>query len=234
MISNKSKINKNIYFLLFKLKYLILSLKGKKNQLIVMRWILVRNGEATHNVKKVYNTDPNHGNYKESTLTEKGKTNIEESRKLISCSIENLFIVRAHCSPLPRSRASLHEMRSIIPPYINDLNKHRDQLVDERLIEINAGSLEGKAVLKTDDDGTDSLHAVNFENYGGESVAQATERVKTFMSDVRAKIKEKGYTQYADVLIVTHGKICEIIHSLLNIKGEKLARGEITIYREKQ
>ena len=67
--------------------------------------IIMRHGQGQHNVDQVYNSNPQHPNYKPSPLTKMGKEQVQESaRKLLADGFTPLNIETIIVSPLQRAQ----------------------------------------------------------------------------------------------------------------------------------
>lgn len=151
--------------------------------------ILIRHGEADHNVKKVFDSNIESKSY----LTDFG---IEQVKVSTNKLIENLYeksykVDRIYCSPLVRTIQSARIMRDIL--FDNGLFKDDRFCIDYNLREIEMGTFDGRLV-------SDYPHGYEFENndeFGGENTFDVQKRVKKFLG---------GLNQSNVNLIVTHGE----------------------------
>src|ERR1700691_1082784 len=110
-----------------------LSLYSIEQQLIV-----IRHGEAGNNIEKVYNSNPENPNYKIFNLTQAGILATQKTAKdLIAQGFSNDNIAAVFVSPLPRTKQTADVL-------VQQGLVSKDKLIlDKRLIELNAGELEG-------------------------------------------------------------------------------------------
>lgn len=152
--------------------------------------IIVRHGEAEHNVKKVFDSNLNSKSY----LTDFGIKQIEiSSQRLVNFLTEFQYKVdRIYCSPLIRTIQSARIMRDCL--YDNSLFKDDRFCIDYNLKEIEMGSFDTKLI-------TEYPHKpYDFEcndEFGGESSFDVQKRIKFFLNGLRKSNVN---------LIVTHGE----------------------------
>jgi broad specificity phosphatase PhoE len=148
--------------------------------------IVVRHGEATSNIEKVYNSDPENANYKSANLTKAGhQTVLETAKRLLSEGFSNDTISAVFVSPLPRciQTADILAQQGLFSS---------DKIhIDKRLIEQRAGDLEGKPQFAT-------WEPSFAKKYNAESPEQVKNRVQDFYSDILRR-----YPQ-GNILVVTH------------------------------
>lgn len=182
-----------------------LSLHSIEQQLIV-----IRHGEAGNNVEKVYNSNPLHPNYKVFNLTEAGILATQKTAKdLLAQGFSNENIVAVLVSPLPRTQqtADILVQQGLVS---------KDKIIlDKRLIELNAGDLEGKPTLPK--------WEVSFtKDYHAESEEQVKKRVKEFYDSLL-----RQYPQ-GNIIVVTHLLASQDLIELATHKIVKLNPGEAT------
>jgi broad specificity phosphatase PhoE len=113
-------------------------------------FVAVRHGLSDHNYTPAFseddselywlNSNPDHENYTESHLTEKGRLDVKKTAEQLACKVESL--VDAYISPLPRTQ----ETWAIIEGEIQKVKKGitiRPTLAPQ-LTEAQAGDLEGQ------------------------------------------------------------------------------------------
>jgi broad specificity phosphatase PhoE len=196
---------KFIYTLLFTvlLNAFSLSLYAQEQQLI-----LIRHGEAGNNIAKVYNSNPENANYKVFDLTENGiKTTQKTAKELIAQGFSNNNIAAVFVSPLPRTiqTADVLVQQGLVS---------KDKIIlDKRLIELNAGDLEGKPTFP-------EWKASFSKDYHAESEEQVKTRLKEFYDSIL-----KRYPQ-GNIIVVTHALASQDLIELITHKVVKLSPGE--------
>ncbi len=144
-----------------------LSLHSMEQQLIV-----IRHGEAGNNIEKVYNSNPENPNYKIFNLTEAGILATQKTAKdLIAQGFSNDNIAAVFVSPLPRTKqtADILVQQGLVS---------KDKIIlDKRLIELNAGDLEGKPTFP-------NWKPSFAKDYHAESEEQVKNRVKEFYDSI--------------------------------------------------
>lgn len=176
--------------------------------------ILMRHGEAEHNVENRYNSAPDHPAYEVRHLTPLGKEQARQSAdELQAKGITGESICRVLVSPLPRTQ----ETTDIVTGKLQ-VASSRKKTVDE-LIESQIGERENKLISDYND--RDFWFPDNPENFGGETYAQVEQRVlrvlKSIINDPDCDLN----TQY--VLLVSHGVPVYIMQDLLTGAGEKIS-----------
>ena len=167
--------------------------------------IVIRHGEAVHNVERIYNSDQeNSENY---PLTERGKDQIREAARKLreEYSIDDTKVSKVFYSPLRRTKESADVL-------VQSLKIDENKMVVEPLIrEIGMGSLEGLSVLR----GQIYFIWGGFNHslakrYGGETDEEVRSRARTFLERVRT------YPYKHDVIVVTHAATATELISLCN------------------
>src|SRR3984957_1117391 len=157
------------------------SLYSLEQQLIV-----IRHGEAGNNIEKVYNSNPEHPKYKPFNLTETGiQTTQKTAKELLDQGFNNSNIVAVFVSPLPRTiqTADILVQQGLVS---------KDKIIlDKRLIELNAGDLEGKPTFP-------NWKPSFAKDYHAESEEQVKNRIKEFYDSVLDQ-----YPQ-GNIIVVTH------------------------------
>ncbi len=162
------------------------SMLGKAHTIIV-----VRHGEADHNVSGRYNANPEHPAYIPSYLTDNGKKQVKNSAQAISHLLSQDTRIAVFASPLPRTLQTA-EILAV------ELGLTQQTVItDNRLIETNVGHREGQEHALFND--KDPWFPDDPANYDGETTGQITERLESFYSEALSESD-------ADALIfVTHG-----------------------------
>lgn len=183
-----------------------LSLHSMEQQLIV-----IRHGEAGNNIEKVYNSNPENPNYKIFNLTEAGILTTQKTAKdLIAQGFSNNNIAAVFVSPLPRTKqtADILVQQGLVS---------KDKLIlDKRLIELNAGDLEGKPTFP-------NWKPSFAKDYHAESEEQVKNRIKEFYDSILAK-----YPQ-GNIIVVTHGLASQDLIELVTHQIVKLNPGEAKV-----
>ncbi|MBB64667.1 MAG: hypothetical protein CMO81_06340 [Waddliaceae bacterium] len=167
--------------------------------------IIMRHGQGQHNVDQVYNSNPQHPNYKPSPLTKMGKEQVQESaRKLLADGFTPLNIETIIVSPLQRAQETAEAL-------VEAGLIRRDLIqTDARLGEILMGDREGMPYQDFRDQPWDHTHALDYE---GETESQVNDRVTELCSQL-IKNHQTGH-----VLLITHGTpAMEISQTYSNIR----------------
>lgn len=196
---------KLIYAFLFTLLSLS-TLFSVEQQLIV-----IRHGEAGNNIEGVYNSDPANCNYKPFNLTDNGMKVVRKAAKeLMAQGFSDDNIAAVFVSPLPRTKqtADLLVQQGLVS---------KDKIIiDKRLIEVNAGDLEGKPTF--------SEWKPSFtKEYHTESNEQVKERVKNFYDSILKQYPE------GNIIVVTHGIVSQDLIEIITHHIVKLKPGEVKI-----
>lgn len=113
-------------------------------------------------------------------LNATGKEQADEIRKILENKKIDLIIV----SPLKRAMQTAKIINS---------NINKEIIIDERIIEMNYGALEGEVYCK---DYWDMDY--DYKSINGENISDFQERIYNFIEDIKVKYREKN------VLIVAH------------------------------
>lgn len=152
--------------------------------------IITRHGEGEHNVNHFYSSNPDHPKYRVANLTELGKKQVEyTAKKLKAQSSPNQNIAQVFVSPLPRTIQTAKIMAGI------GLFETSKMTIEPRIIEIQAGSLEGEHY---------DPKTLNWSNphegaTDDESNKELRCRMQNFYNDVI-----KAYPE-GNIVLVTHG-----------------------------
>lgn len=183
-----------------------LSLHSMEQQLIV-----IRHGEAGNNIEKVYNSNPENPNYKIFNLTEAGILTTQKTAKdLIAQGFSNDNIAAVFVSPLPRTKqtADILVQQGLVS---------KDKLIlDKRLIESNAGDLEGKPTFP-------NWKPSFAKEYHAESGEQVKNRIKEFYDSILDQ-----YPQ-GNIIVVTHALASQDLIELITHQIVKLNPGEAKV-----
>lgn len=189
-----------------------LALLATSNLCAVQQMVIVRHGESDHNAARIYNTNPKHPTYKVSHLTEKGVNDTNATaKKLLEKGINKENVVAIFVSPMPRT-----EETAKILADANVFNFDK-VIFDDRLIEVDAGDLEGGPILEHWEDSMSEV-------YHCEPIEQINARVDSFFKEFKSKFSE-GY-----VIVVTHGIITQKLKGYLCDSNEKIKPGHAEIY----
>ncbi len=183
-----------------------LSLHSMEQQLIV-----IRHGEAGNNIEKVYNSNPENPNYKIFNLTEAGILTTQKTAKdLLAKGFSNTNIAAVFVSPLPRTKqtADILVQQGLVS---------KDKLIlDKRLIELNAGDLEGKPTFP-------NWKPSFAKDYHAESEEQVKNRIKEFYDSILDQ-----YPQ-GNIIVVTHALAAQDLIELVTHQIVKLNPGEAKV-----
>lgn len=156
------------------------------------RLIVMRHGEAEHNVSRIIQTDPSHP----TPLTEKGRAQVQEqASKLLENRVHAIY-----SSPLLRAQQSADILGKIV-----GLNKVS---IEDRLREGCAGKLEGKPLVDYDGYYRRAIDRFYHPLPEGESEKQVMEYVSPFIDALIWDKTLKGKT----ALLVTHGVTAQMIY----------------------
>lgn len=167
--------------------------------------IIIRHGQADHNVDDTRNADPKNPNYVISNLTQKGKEQAADiALKLKDKRLTTSRIKAVYVSPLPRCT----ETAKII---MKALGITQHMIIDEKIAERRVGDLEGQPFFPISDR-TAQLH-------GGETQADIKNRVSSFYNYL-VKTYHTG-----TILIITHDSIAKTLCRLISGHSCKIATG---------
>lgn len=170
--------------------------------------IILRHGQAENNIKRIYNSDPQHPNYKIMHLTNVGKQQITETAKKIeSLGINKNNVVICVVSPLPRALESAEILIK------NNVVKRENIIIDERLIESNLYDLEGLKVEPS-----------HFKPWKGESFLEVKDRVVSLYNEII-----KQYPT-GNIIFVTHGVPATQLYNFINnVESNKFEHAEFRV-----
>ena len=157
----------------------------------VRKIIIVRHGESLHNLKSVYNANPNHSKYSVSTLTKTGVAQVRASGLKIRKILKNRSISAIYTSPLPRTVQTAEELASILAVPRNRINE------DIRLIESQLGERENENIYQFGE--KDPWFPENPKVFGGETAEEVSSRMLACFNEV------KTLSTHGDIILVTHG-----------------------------
>lgn len=168
--------------------------------------IIVRHGEASHNVTQQYNSNPKHPKYKPSHLTDGGRLQVKQTAELLlSHGFDNRNIAAVYVSPLPRTIETA-QIFADIGLYAKD-KIH----IDKRLIEVQVGDREGLVESEFSRD-TWWIGPQDAKAHSGESYDEVRKRILAIYDEVEKK--HNGH-----VLFITDGRpAMELIQNLTNTK----------------
>ena len=169
--------------------------------------ILIRHAECEHNAKGVYNSNPKHPDYRPAHLTVQGKKQaISTAERLVLHGFDNRNIAAVYISPLPRAR----ETAEIIAEY-GVFSKDKIH-IDERLIEAQAGELEGQLISKHSKDAW-HVSLEEHQKYELETNYDVRKRIMSVYDDA-----EKKYPN-GHVIFITHGlPAMELLQDIVQIE----------------
>jgi len=177
--------------------------------------IVVRHGEAEHNVAKIYNSNPNHERYSPSNLTAKGRKQLVETGEKLNLFLDKNSVDIAFTSPLPRASQSI-EVLSHSGFFANSVIQ-----VDNRLTEVQMGEREGlphHQFLEND------WENAQVYKYKGESMASVHLRIQNFYRYMLSQSQKH-------TLIVTHGGPAQHLLKLMGNTANRLQPGEFALER---
>ncbi|MDX8431572.1 MAG: histidine phosphatase family protein [Candidatus Algichlamydia australiensis] len=170
--------------------------------------VLVRHGEGEHNVKGIWSQT--------APLTEVGVEQVFQTGKdLLEQGLSSEKVSVVYVSPMPRTRQTAQAL-------IDSGVIREEQLVfDERLAEIDAGSLEGEKFRPWGD--ADLWDLPFAEEVGGETLAQVRDRIGSFLSELSKQEFEHH------VFVISHGSPLRELLGLLGHERIKLNTAEAKI-----
>lgn len=152
--------------------------------------ILIRHGEADHNVKRLFDSSIDSRSY----LTENGINQIKETSEKIRDFFFTRYekITHIFCSPLLRTVESARIFKEIM----KDANLYKDErfCIDYRIREIEMGKYD-KKIVHDYPYGSWNFHSN--EKYGGESIINVKDRCNKFLKDLNP---------YNVNVVITHGE----------------------------
>lgn len=173
--------------------------------------VVMRHGEAEHNIGRYYNSNPSHPDYQEANLTENGRKSVAETAKeLLSQCLNDSNIVVVFVSPLPRTRQTAEIL-------VKEGVVSRDKIViDQRLTEKGAGDLEGKPYLP-------DWNSCDTQGNHSETLQEIEERINSFYGDMI-----KHYPQ-GNILVITHCCPANSLIKLMTHENIKLKTAEAKV-----
>ena len=207
-------MNKFLYIVSFTFISLASCISIDASQMIVMR-----HGQGTHNVARIYSSNPYHPNYMRSDLTPTGKEQvIETAHNLLKQGFNKDTIDLVVVSPLPRT---MQTANILLEHGVFTIDK---MVIDSRLQEPHMGDLEGNVGLQM------SWMQMDHKSFGGETIEQMQARI----ADVYRSILAKGIK--GNILVITHSVPGHFL--IYHITGErcKLMTAEakvISLYHKK-
>lgn len=169
--------------------------------------ILIRHGEADHNLLGTFNSNPKHPNYKQANLTDYGKQQAKQTaERLVLHGFDNRNIAAVYVSPLPRTVQTAEKIAEY-----GVFTKDKIH-VDTRLIESNAGDLENELQDKFMQDAW-HVSEDDHQKYRLETNQQVRHRVLKIYDEV-----EKKYPN-GHVIFITHGMpAMELLQDIVQIE----------------
>lgn len=152
-----------------------------------MKIYIVRHGQTPSNFAGVYNSI-------EEDLNENG---IEQA-KALGEKIKDLDYEVIYCSPLKRT---VHTAN-----IINFYNK--EIIFDERLVERNAGKLNGMPI--------DTVDREKYWNYNNKEKYDDEESVQELFERVHSFLDELKYKDYKSILVVAHSGVSKAFYGYFN------------------
>lgn len=158
--------------------------------------VVMRHGEARHNVERRFNSNPKNPGYFESFLTEKGKSIVAQSADRLASELRERKLKVSHifASPLPRTQQTASIVREALGA--SELTIE----LDPRLIEVDIGKWEGRYFKDFPLDPWD--HSKAHEAWiEGETNQDVDARLEKLLTQIRATPLPAS----ACILLVTHG-----------------------------
>ncbi len=177
------------------------------------RMIIVRHGQADHNLNSSYNSDPSHRNYTASHLTDLGKKQAEATAlAILSQGYRDTNIDAIYISPLPRTRETAAIIASILK-----ISEHKI-IIDQRIIEAHAGDREGISGHSFENNSIDLSWA---KDHGAEDWTDIARRVESLLHSIQ-DIEQS-------VIFVTHGYPSISLLKCVHEEEKRLKPGEFAI-----
>ncbi len=152
--------------------------------------IVMRHGQADHNIVQRHSSNPKHPCYFESHLTAKGREQVAKSAAgILDLGYSADTITAVYVSPLPRARETAQELLEL------GLISAGSIRYEEALIEIQMGDLEGQSTRDSRYD--NSWKHVDGHLYSGETWEDVNARIQVFLERVE---DDEGC-----ILLITHG-----------------------------
>ena len=154
-----------------------------------MELYVIRHGQVDTNVKNIMNT---------YTDIELNSTGIMQANNILD-DIKNIDYDVIISSPLKRTSQTA-----------NIINyKGIEVIYDDRIVERNAGMLEGKKSNSIDLDNYWNYYN-NHNDYKAETISMLFERIEDFLNDIKKKYSNKT------VIVVTHNGVCRAFGCYFN------------------
>lgn len=180
---------------------------GAEGQLIVMR-----HGQAEHNLLDVYNSNPASLHYRPSHLTQEGEVQaMQTAQELLTQGFNRDTVSAVYVSPLPRTLETAFVLAKA------GVFSEENIVIDERLIEIQVGELEGMPTVRPWNDALS-------EHYHTETQQQIFNRVRDFATEYLGSKTDKN------ILVVTHGYPAQaLIKFLTGEHNAKISTGQAIV-----
>ncbi len=163
--------------------------------------IVIRSGESISDQGHFYNTSPQNSGYVQSDLTDAGKASISRLAKdLRSQGFRNDNIGAVFVSPLPRA---LQTAQILVQEGLISQDKIN---MDPRLIEGNAGNLEGKAIFP-------AWKPFVAKDHNAEEQSSVQERVRAFYQFIYSTYRKGNL-----IVITTEVPAQLVIQAAINVK----------------
>lgn len=165
--------------------------------------ILMRHGQAEHNVQDIYNADASHPNYKPSHLTQEGQQQaLQTAQDLMRKGFNPTNIQIVYVSPLSRTQETAQILVKA------GLISQDAIVVDARLTEVQVGDLEGKPIIRP----WTSAEAAKYQTESDEHI---NSRLRAFYQDLLSSC------EHGTVLVITHGIPAQRLMEIIGVAGEK-------------
>lgn len=190
-------------------KILFLILLFVNLSLFSSKVIILRHGQALHNILQIYNADPNSPNYIISNLTEEGIKQVNKTaQELLKLGINksNSIIIS---SPMPRT---IQTSEILIKNGVADKIE-----IDPRITEKFEGLLEGKK-------------AINFETKDAEAYKYGAETnldVKNRVFPVYTEILKSNSKN--NIILVTHASPAKMLYNLFSGKNYNFKNADFKV-----
>lgn len=164
--------------------------------------IVKEDGSVSYNYR--FNSNPGHPNYRVSNLLEEGKVKLAETANKLYTNGIHAINTTAYVSPLPRTQQSAEIL--IQHGVINEA-----YTTDHRIIEVQAGELEGKFGLHPETHQQVSRKDKDANQY--EQREMVAVRVKDFILSMQNSISG---TDTKNIVIVSHDSVLEKMVQIFN------------------
>ena len=180
-----------------------------------MQLVLCRHGEAEQNIGGWYNSNPEHPNYREANLTDKGiRQAIELGQSLQQLGLNSNNVVAVFASPLPRTvqTASLVMNELGIAPEL--LQQHSG------LIEAQAGDRESQIIASFNEG--DGWFPEQPERFRGESRHDIKQRMTGAYEFIKDYCRSKHADESGHMLLFSHGSPLYLLLEAITGSGVRL------------